>query len=160
MNVGKPRHRVDVSYELVQIADEDERAGDVLATAGFYRNASYCYIQAMEKRVRSRAFEMVDPYNRHWRMTNQHHDLCSSISFLLEVLGMETMVAKQVSDMLDRYVIGDVDFRVLHNSLRYPYFSEKHNSYSCVDYGEADCNMVRSKLTFLKNLLRDLTLYR
>lgn len=160
MDLGKPRHKVDVSSELLRIAEEDEAAGAVLHEAGLHRNASYFYIQSMEKRVRAQAFELIDPYNRYWRSTNQHHDLCSSVGFLIEALGMETLVAKQVKDMIDKYVIGEVNFRMLHNSLRYPYYSERYNSYSCVDYSEQDCDDVFNKLAFLKNLLRDLDRYR
>lgn len=157
MNLGKPRHGIDVSHELLKIANEDELAGDTLADAGLYRNATYFYIQSMEKRVRSRAFELIDPKNPHWRISNQHHDLYTSVSFLVQVLGMDTLIAKQVNDMINKYVIDDINFRVLHNSLRYPYFSEKFQSYSCVDYSENDCNEIRKKLAFLKNLLRDLS---
>jgi len=160
MHIGKHRHKVNVSYELRRIAEEDNKAGDVLREAGLFRNAAYFYIQSMEKRVRSQAFLIVDPANRYWRETNQHHDLYSSVGFLIEALGMDTLVAKQVKDMINTYVIDDINFRLLHNSLRYPYYSEQRSSFSCVDYSEQDCDIIHNKLKFLINLLHDLNVYR
>jgi hypothetical protein len=160
MDIGKPRHRVDVSDELQRIAEEDEKSGIVLMESGLYRNAMYFYIQSMEKRVRSQTFKLVDPYNPYWRNINQHHDLYSSVNFLVEALGMDTLVAKQVEEMINKYIIGNINFRMLHNNLRYPYFSEKHNTYSCISYYEEDCSSIYDKLNFLKNLLNDLDKYR
>lgn len=128
--------------------------------AGLYRNAMYFYVQSMEKRVRSQTFKIVDPYNPYWRSINQHHDLYSSVKFFVEALGMDTLVAKQVEDMINKYIIGNINFRMLHNNLRYPYFSEKYNTYSCVSYTCDDCSSIYEKLVFLKNLLSDLDKYR
>ncbi len=52
--------------------------------------------------------------------------------------------------------LGDIDYRKLHNNLRYPFYSSKFDIYSIVSYTADDYRFVENVLFKLKAYSRDL----
>ena len=158
--LGSRRHGIDVTAEYARLAEEDESAASLLQQSGCHRQAIYFYVQAMEKRVRAKIFTLVSPTHRFFRDENRHHSVEEALVFLLKVIRLDTPMAETVQKMVDRYVIGGIEYARLHNNLRYPYFSERFQSYSCLDVGKAVVARVAEALRYLKTLLIDLDRFR
>ena len=160
MKVGRLRHNIDVSSEYFSLAAEDEKAALVLKDAGIYRQSSYLIVQAMEKYLRGKIFSYVNPRNQAFRDMNRNHSVEEAAKLFIEIISPETRVKEQVQEQLNRYVLEDIRFNTLHNNLRYPFYSERYNSFSCLDVTEEDVELLIQKLSFLKNFLRDIDLIR
>jgi len=151
--IGRPNHNVEVSYEYSRLADDDERVGLMLKNAGEYRHSIYFLIQAMEKYVRAKTFSIVDAKNPYFRQRERNHSVEEALAFLVEVIHGSPVVRDQINKQLRDYVLGDIRFGHLHNNLRYPFYSERHNSYSCLDVGKSDSELIAQKLQALKSFL-------
>jgi HEPN domain-containing protein len=160
MNIGKPRHNIDVSSEYFSLASEDEKAALILKDAGKYRQAIYFTVQAMEKYIRAKIFSYINPKNDTFREMNRNHSVDEAVALFIDIVSPEIRVKEQVREQLERYVVGDIKFNHLHNNLRYPFYSEKYNSFSCLDVTSADAELFIQKLNFLKKFLKDIDLIR
>jgi hypothetical protein len=152
---GDIRHNVNVSQEYASLAKEDEMVANYLKNNKQYRHAIYFNIQAMEKYIRSKIFTKVNPNLEYFRNRNRNHSLNDAIEFLLEILGTNEMIKKQIKNQMDN-IFGDINFQFLHNNLRYPFYSEKHNDYSMIDFSLADCQFIENKNNILKKYLSEL----
>jgi hypothetical protein len=160
VGVGKVRRQSDCAHEYLKMAEEDERAATVLREAGAYRQAGYFMLQSMEKRVRAKAFAIVDGSKREIRELHRDHSVDAAIAFLMDVIRLDPFVKDQAKGQLQTHFIGDIRFRQLHNSLRYPYFDERRGGWMVLDIGSEDCEVLAAKLGFLKNFLEGLDRYR
>lgn len=151
--LGKLNHNVDVSYEYGRLAREDERVGLMLMEKGEHRHSIYFLIQAMEKYVRAKTFSIVDARNPYFRKREQHHSLAAALEFLVEVINGNQLVREQIKQQLHDHVTGDIDFRHLHNNLRYPFYSERYNSYSSLEVAKRDNELIARKLPSLKEFI-------
>ena len=160
MKIGKFRHNIDASSEYFSLAAEDENAALILKDAGKYRQSSYFIVQAMEKYLRAKIFSFVNPKNEIFREMNRNHSVEEAANFFIEIVSPQARVKEQVREQLNRYVLEDIKFNHLHNNLRYPYYSERYNSYSCLDITQKDVELLIQKLNFLKNFLKDIDLIK
>lgn len=131
----------------------------MLMQAGVYRQACYFFLQSMEKRVRAKAFSIVDASRREIRDLHRDHSVDAAITFLLEVIRIDEHAKEQIKTQLHTYFSGDINFRHLHNNLRYPYFDAQGRAW-LIDIGPQDCELLQTRLGFLKNFLVSLDRYR
>jgi len=158
MKIGKFRHNIDASSEYFSLAAEDEQAALILKDAGKYRQSSYFIVQAMEKYLRAKIFSFVNPNNGTFREMNRNHSVEEAANLFIEIVSPHARIKEQVRDQLNRYVLEDIKFNHLHNNLRYPFYSDRYDSYSCLDVTRQDVELLLQKLNFLKNFLKTSTL--
>ena len=151
--LGKLNHNVSVSYEYDKLAQEDERVGLLLRDAGKYRHSIYFLIHAMEKYVRAKTFSIVDARNSYFRERERNHSVEAALEFLIEVINGNPLIRDQIKKQLREHVLGDIRFNLLHNNLRYPFYSERYNSYSCLEVTRTDNELIIQKLNALKGFL-------
>ena len=156
MYIGKFRHQIDASAELDWLSKEDERAAEALAHSGYYRQACYHIVQAMEKAVRAKIFTLVNPNLEYFRDRNRTHSLDAVLQFLIEIISADQIVQEQVSGQLRTHVLGDTKYGQLHNNLRYPTYFRKYDSYSMLDVQPEDYETLKARLNALRIFLRDL----
>ena len=53
-------------------------------------------------------------------------------------------------------MLGGINYRQLHHSLRYPFYSAKYDSYSVLYYIKEDCQFIQAGLNKLKIYLKDI----
>jgi hypothetical protein len=73
---------------------------------------------------------------------------------------MDAYIRKQVREQLDKYVLDGIKFSLLHNDLRYPFYSERFNAYSSLDVTPEDTETLLQRLHFLKRFLQDVDRFR
>lgn len=146
----------DVSSEYFRLAQEDEAAAQFLQNSGHYRHAAYFFIQAMEKYVRAKIFQLVNADNEYPRERTRTHNLDELLEFLIEIVCTAPLIKDQVNGQLEDYVLEGVRFGMLHNDLRYPFYQEKQKVHSVVLVGQADSEICHERLERLKPFLRDI----
>ena len=151
--IGKVTHNVDASYEYAKLAKDDERVGLMLMERGEHRHSIYFLIQAMEKYTRAKIFSVVDARNQYFRQRERSHSLEDALTFLVEVINGNELVREQIRKQLREYVIGDIRFNHLHNNLRYPFYSDRFNSYSVIQINRSDNELIAKKLIALKSFI-------
>lgn len=156
MHLGHFRHGVKVNHTFACLAKEDEQAANLLAQAGLYRNACYYIIQAMEKLIRAKIFTLVNPKIKFFRDKNKSHSIEAAVDFLVDVVSHQPLVKEQVAKQLKTYVLGQTNYRHLHNNLRYPLYFEKYENYSVLEVGKEDYQTLCVRLESLKKFLEDL----
>ena len=154
--LGKLNHNINVSEEFKSLSVSDEYAANILFVNGAYKQSSYYIIQAMEKLIRSKIFTLVDAKNEYFMDRNRTHSLEDAADFLIDILGTNEIVKKQVSNQLYKFVLGDTKYNYLHNNLRYPFYSKKFNSYSSLDFEKSDASILLGRLDSLKKFLKDI----
>lgn len=151
--IGRLKHGVDVSYQYGRLAREDERVGLMLKERGEHRHSIYFLVQAMEKYVRSKIFSIVDATNPYFRERERNHSVEAALEFLVEVINGNNLVRDQIKKQLREYVLGDIKFNLLHNNLRYPFYSSHYNSFSHLEVNKSDNELIIQKLNALKSFL-------
>ncbi|KAB7663902.1 HEPN domain-containing protein [Plesiomonas shigelloides] len=156
MSIGKFRNNVSVSTEFAQLSRDDEAAADLLAERGQLRQACYFIIQAMEKSIRAKIFTLVNPNIEYFRDRNRTHSLDSAVEFLIEIISTDNIIQNQVSLQLKSHVLGNTNYRYLHNNLRYPTYSHKYDTYSTLTVSLSDFTKLKNRLLLLRVFLNDL----
>lgn len=156
MHIGNFRHRINVASEFEKLSKADECTANILAGNKEYRHACYFVVQAMEKSIRAKIFNLVNPNVEYFRERNRTHSLESAAEFLIEIVSTDNLVQEQVSNQLYDHVLGKTQYSRLHNNLRYPTYFKKYDSYSMLDVGECDFNELKIRLDSLKSFLNDL----
>ncbi|MFD2869080.1 HEPN domain-containing protein [Kurthia populi] len=154
--LGKVKHRIDVSNEYEVLAKKDEEVSKLLFKNGEYKHAIYFCIQAMEKYIRSKIFSIVNPNLEYFRKRNQNHSVEDAIEFLLEIVSTEENLRKTIRQQLVECILGEINYQQLHNNLRYPFYSQKFNTYSVITYVAEDYKYVEIELQKLKIYLNEL----
>lgn len=147
--LGTQRKNVVASIEYSKMAEGDEKIGELLFTEGEYRHAIYFFIQAMEKYTRSKIFEKADPLDKSVRDINKTHSLKEALTYWTEKTKEEKLQEETLVE-IDDLILGGTNFRQLHNSLRYPFYSKVKGYYSVMEFGEEDCQHVRNCMENLK----------
>lgn len=160
MRIGKFRHKISVANEFAKLSKSDELVASLLAEKGEYRQACYFIIQAMEKSIRAKIFDLVNPNIEYFREKNRSHSLDSAVNFLLEIVGADKTTQQQVSTQLNSYVLGNIKYNHLHNNLRYPMYSKRYDSYSMLDIDKHDFDLLQRRLDSLNDYLKDLARLR
>ncbi|WP_105620097.1 HEPN domain-containing protein [Vallitalea okinawensis] len=154
--IGKIARDVDVNETYYRLAQDDEKAAEMLKFNRMYRQATYFYIQAMEKYIRAKIFTIVNPNIEYFRDKNRDHSLDKAIDFLLEIITTNENVRLQIRNQINTFVLGNVRYNQLHNNLRYPFYSKRYDNYSVLDIEEIDCLTIENNLQALKKYLREL----
>ncbi|MGX2974196.1 HEPN domain-containing protein [Ursidibacter arcticus] len=153
--IGKFRHNVIVSSEYTSLSESDERAANILANAGNYRQACYFILQAMEKSVRAKIFTFVNPNNEYFREENKSHSLERAVESLIN-FGKDEFVQIQIRQQITQFCLGETKYSLIHNNLRYPVYSKKFDSYSMLDVNKADYDDLKNRLVKLRDFLKDI----
>jgi hypothetical protein len=151
--IGLIEFDVSPKEEYRLLAQEDENVAKVLLIAGFERQAAYHVVQAMEKYIRGKIYSFVDPKSDSVRQQNQTHSVEESIDYLLNVFPADARLKDQIKNALDTYVTQGTRFSLLHNNLRYPYYSPKHRTFSLILIGRDDVDELLRRLDWLKSFL-------
>ena len=114
----------------------------------------------MEKYLRAKIFTYVNPKNEVFREMNRNHSVEEAANLFIEIVSPQTRIKEQVREQLNQYVLEDIRFNHLHNNLRYPFYSERYDSFSCLDVTQKDAELFIQKLNFLKNFLKDIDLIK
>ncbi|MGL5712724.1 MAG: HEPN domain-containing protein [Paraclostridium sp.] len=154
--LGSIKTNIDLSYEYIKLAREDESVAILLKNNHEYRHSIYYFIQAMEKYIKSKIFTLVNPNLEYFINRNRHHSLDSSIEFLIEVISSDETIRNQVKFQFNEYVFKGLNSRSLHNNLRYPFYNDKYRFYTIVNYDKNDCEYIEQMLDNLKKYLEDL----
>lgn len=154
--IGARKQITDVSSEYLRLANEDENAGQCLMTSGHYRHAAYFFVQAMEKYVRAKIFQLVNPNTEYFRERTRTHNLDDLLDFLIEIVGTTPIIKDQVKSQLENNVLEGVRFGMLHNDLRYPYFRDKLGTHETIVMGKEDAEICYQRLIRLKPFVRDI----
>lgn len=155
-NIGTINREVEISHEYYNLALEDEKVAKLLKDKGEYRHSIYFFIQSMEKYVKSKIFTLVNPNLEYFININKHHSLDNSIEFLIEVISSDENIKNQVKLYFNEYVFKDLNFRSLHNNLRYPFYDRNREYYNIVRFDIRDCNHIEEMLEILKKYIKDL----
>lgn len=107
----------------------------------------------MEKYVRAKTFSIVDARKSYFRERERNHSVEAALDFLVEVINGNAFIREQIKKQLHDYVLGDIRFNLLHNNLRYPFYSERYNSYSSLEVTKSDNEVIAQKLNALKAFL-------
>jgi hypothetical protein len=142
----------DVVYQYRTLAEDDERVGKLLLGQGAFRQATYLFLQAMEKYARARIFSIANPTLDTYREQTRTHDLEALLDFLLE-LAVDADLRPQVQSQLDNYVLGGVLFGQLHNDLRYPKWLANRRGYAPLIVDRSAAETVQARLEALKGFL-------
>lgn len=154
--LGNIKHRINVSYEYEVLAKKDEEVSHLLDKRGEYQHAIYFAVQAMEKYIRSKIFNLVNPNLEYFRNRNRTHSVEDAIEFLLEIQIQDKVLRNSIREQIFVSILGDINYQHLHNNLRYPFYSQKFESYSIVTYTKKDYEFVENGLQKLKTYLNDL----
>ena len=154
--IGTRKQITDVSSEYLRLANEDEKAGQCLLASGHYRHAAYFFIQAMEKYVRVKIFQLVNPNTEYFRERTRTHNLDDLLDFLIEIVGTTPIIRDQVKSQLDNNVLEGVRFGMLHNDLRYPYYRDKSGSHETTIISRQDAEICHQRLVRLKPFVQEI----
>ena len=61
-----------------------------------------------------------------------------------------------MNNQLTHYVLKDVNFRFLNNSLRYPIYNDKYENYNFIKLYKSDCDELKNIFLALKKYLNEL----
>lgn len=146
---------ISEEYQTLAIADKDSAI--VLGNNGFYRQASYFLLQAMEKIIRAKIFSLIDSRNKYFRDKNRSHSLIDAIEILIEIVSRgDSIIAKQHKNNINQFVLGNLNYQQLHNNLRYPWFSEKYQCFNLLDINKQSYLEIKNKFFSLEKYLKDL----
>jgi HEPN domain-containing protein len=161
MYIGKLVHNLpDISFEYHKLACEDEEVAHLLYINEKYRHSAYFFLQAMEKYVRARIFNLVNPDVEYFRNRARTHNLDELLDFLIELVSSKGITQDQVKAQIEQYVLGGVKFGMLHNNLRYPFYIEKSHTYSILQIDREAAELMCEKLKSLKAFLQDIDMLR
>lgn len=163
MYIGKKEilyDSISVSEKYKTVALEDEKAAEILVKQKLYNQAAYFYIQAMEKQIKGVIAERIDLTNCYFAQEvskTMGHSLEASVKFLIQILPLQDEFARQqVEQQMVKQVLNDINFRGLHNTIRYPIYSFKCKNYSYLKIGKEETDDLQAILDRLKKYLTEL----
>lgn len=145
---------VDLSADYARLAQQDEDTAVMLRQVHNYRASMYLLLQAMEKYIASVLARYVDYHDFDSRtkyFTHAIEDMVNGLLNLNESI-KDPRVRVAIRDQAKLFLfIPGVEFKKLHNALRYPFLHDRR--LVCLDIGERDVDMLFKKLVFLKSFL-------
>lgn len=110
----------------------------------------------MEKYIRSTIFSKLNSEYEYNRQINRSHSLLDAIDLLVQLITTDTITQESIKEQLKIKVLGNINYQQLHNSLRYPYYSNLKKSYQKKAYVKKDYESLSNSLNNLKLYLLDL----
>lgn len=146
--------------EYAAMAKEDELAARTLFNAGWYRQAVYLTVQAIEKFIRAAIFHRVNPNTEYFRERARTHYVDELLEFLLDIVGDNDQLKHQLRSQLQDIVLGSLKLGRLQNDVRYPRYSIRDNSYSVLRVTRECAADIIQRLELLKRFLDDIEMIR
>ena len=149
---------LEIAEEYQKKAAGDERAAALLLGSGLYNQSVYCYIQAMEKYIKSYISRKIDVTNPYFaeRIREMGHSLDKSIDFLVEIMaGSQKILRSQMEHQIKEIIFQNIRFSRLYNSTRYPFYDPKRKNYSVDEMTFRDCTQMAEICQSLKKYLND-----
>src|SRR3712207_3494375 len=150
---------IEVAESYSKLAYSNKKAGNLLFENKLYNEASYNYIQCIEKMIKEEICKKVNSTNPYFseKLRQIGHSLDDSISFLIEILsGNNIVMREQIKIQLISGVLKNIRFGSVHNDLRYPKFNKKTEKYSIVQATKNDCEILKKIINSLEDYLREL----
>ncbi|MDE6730476.1 MAG: HEPN domain-containing protein [Oscillospiraceae bacterium] len=148
----------EIAEEYQKMAVKDEKSAVLLQRNGLYNQSVYCYIQAMEKYIKSyisRKIAVTNPYFAE-RIREMGHSLDKSIDFLVEIMaGGQEVLRFQMEHQIKEIIFRNIRFSRLYNSTRYPFYDSKRKNYSVDEMTSQDCIRMAEICQSLKKYLND-----
>lgn len=156
MKIGKLRHNINLAEEYQKLSTADELSADILASHERFEQACYLLLQAMEKSLRAKIFTKINPNHKYFIDMNRSHSIEDAIRLFTDIVaGGDDIKKIQINQQLDNYVIKKTIYNHLHNNLRYPYFNNRHESFSRLTVVKDDFDELKKRLIWLKIFLKD-----
>lgn len=149
----------DVAACYNEIAYKNYQAATILFNNGMYNEASYLYIQSMEKSVKEKICNVIDSTNPYFgrEIKNIGHSVEKSIDFLISIYcGNKLTLQEQMKNQICNGILRNLRFEFLNNDLRYPNYYEKNKRYSKLIFSKSDCLEIQSMTDSLNKYLKDL----
>lgn len=163
MYIGKRRYLDDsicVAEVYLENALSDEKAAVLLFQNGLYNQSLYFLIQSMEKQIKYKIAKKIDITNSYFAneiKKTMGHSLESSIHFLIQIYtGDNEILKQQMEHQLLELLLKSINFRGLHNNVRYPLYHMKYSNYSFLDISRDECQEIFEMLSRLKQYLSEL----
>jgi hypothetical protein len=156
--IGKRRREVDsLEKEYRLLAEEDEVVGRFLLSSGHYKHAVYWFVQAMEKFICSKVYQIGQDDDKELREGTKDHRMDKLLELFVErCTPRDDTVREHVLQQLSEHVLGGIMFGGLHNSLRYPEFDRAGKSFTIREVNADDANFAYDKLQTLKEFLQQM----
>lgn len=152
----------EIADKYQEYAVNDEKSADILLANGFYNQSAYYYIQSMEKLIKAAISVKVDVTQIYYatKLKAIGHSLDLAIDFYLELIcfGKEAVLAQQLEYQLKTIVFKNIRFGRLHNSIRYPIYNERWNSYGVLQISKEECEELKHMLIVLKKYIKQIQL--
>ncbi len=151
----------EMADEFFNLASSDEYAAKRLCENRCYNQAAYFYIQSMEKYIKGYICQKINVTNETYAqmLRELKHSLDETVDLLVKIIsGNEEGLKQQIEYQLKAVILRNVNFSVMHNAVRYPYYYGKRQQYSITDIGSEDCKVLEEIYGSLKNYLRQLSI--
>lgn len=147
----------NISQEYKELSLQDKASAQYLAQGGFYRQACYFLVQAIEKTIRAKIFTLVNPQHKYYRDINKNHSILDAVNLLIEIISRgDNYLKASHHENIKKHVLFELNYQQIHNNLRYPWYSERFNNYNTLDVKLIDYNNLLKILNSLENYLKDL----
>ncbi|PYG86764.1 hypothetical protein LY28_02790 [Ruminiclostridium sufflavum DSM 19573] len=162
-NIGSKRNMersIDVATCYNEIALKNYQAASILFNNRMYNEASYLYIQSMEKSVKEKICNIIDSTNPYFgkELKNIGHSVEKSIDFLISIYCRgDLILQEQMKNQICNGILKNFRFEYLNNDLRYPNYYEKNKHYSMLIISETDCREIQNMANNLNKYLKDLS---
>lgn len=128
---------INISDYYLTRAEEDRKAGELLAEAGLYNQAIYFSSQYMEKFIKSEISKLISIENKYTHDLVNKHSIKDLMILLIEISVADKLIREQLSSQV-REILGKINYDKLHNNLRYPYYNPRTKEFVATIYTEKD----------------------
>lgn len=160
--LGKKKHINDcgeMSDVYMRIAEEDEKAANILSQAGYYNQSVYYMIQSMEKYIKGLICKKVNVMNGYFetKLFKTGHSLDDSLDFLIEIMaGGDKLLEEHLKIQMKEEILENVKYSKLYNEVRYPGYKRHNQRYSILEISSKDYQEIHNTFSILKRFLDDL----
>lgn len=164
MQIGKQKFINDsfgTAEKYFEIAQADEAAAVALQEKRLFNQAAYFFIQSMEKHIKyhvAKKINVTNPFFAEELRKTMGHSLDESLNLLFKVYtGNNEALFNQLNAQLKNQIFRELNFSRLHNTVRYPVYNPRRQSYSFLDLSARDCETLQNMLTALKKYLEEVS---
>ncbi len=162
MFIGKQEYLNDslqVAEIYKQTAKSDEISADLLYKNKLFNQSAYFYVQSMEKYIKYYIASTIDITKKYFAdeiRKTMGHSLEMSINFFINIYASNNETQKlQMQYQINKNILEDINFKGLHNNVRYPLYKENYSNYSMLKIEQKDCQKLKNILNNLKNYLSE-----
>lgn len=153
---GEAKEVSNIADEYLKLSIEDREAAEKLKRFGLYRQAIYFHCQSIEKYIKSELYKKINPDNKFYHDLSNVHSIEKLMELLIDVSSSEAIMREHIKKQVDQVLEG-VDYRKLHNNLRYPYYNNWKNKNYMIEYRREDYNeIVGNQFEKLRKIIKEL----